>query len=67
MCAISNHIREKPNWWEEVKDEVVVGKWREEALRQEEEVLQQKEEALRRREEAYQRGERVSQREEEAL
>ena len=37
MCALSTHIREKPNWWEKVKDEVIVEKWRGEALRQEEE------------------------------
>ena len=34
MCALSNQIREKPNWWEKVKDEVIAGKWREEALQQ---------------------------------
>jgi len=37
MCALSHRIREKPNWWEEVKDKVVVEKWREEALQHEEE------------------------------
>ena len=37
MCALSNHIREKPNWWEKVKGEVIVEKWRGEALQQEEE------------------------------
>ena len=37
MCALSHSIREKPNWWEKVKDEVVVKKWREEALQQEQE------------------------------
>ena len=31
MCALSNRIRETPSWWEGVKDEVVVEKWREEA------------------------------------
>jgi len=36
MCALSHHIREKPNWWEKVKDQVIVEKWREEALQQEE-------------------------------
>ena len=35
MCALSHHIREKPNWWEKVKDEVIVEKWREEALHRE--------------------------------
>ena len=32
MCAHSHHIREKHNWWEKVKDEAIVGRWREEAL-----------------------------------
>ena len=35
MCALSHHIREKPNWWEKVKEEAVVGEWREEALKRE--------------------------------
>lgn len=35
MCALSNHIREKPNWWEKVEDATIVGKWREEASQQE--------------------------------
>ena len=34
MCTLSNHIRETPNWWEEVKDEASVEKWREVALQQ---------------------------------
>lgn len=34
MCALSNHIREKPDWWEKAKDEKIVEKWREEALQQ---------------------------------
>lgn len=34
MCALSNRIREKPDWWEKIKDETIVGKWREEALEQ---------------------------------
>ena len=37
MCALSNRIREKPNWWEGVKDKAIVEEWREEVLRQEEE------------------------------
>jgi len=37
MCALSHHIREKPNWWEKVKDQAIVEKWREESLQQEEE------------------------------
>ena len=36
MCAISNHIRERPDWWEEVKDEEVVETWRGEILRHQE-------------------------------
>lgn len=36
MCALSNHIREKPNWWEKVKDETIVEKWRQEAMKQQE-------------------------------
>ena len=34
MCALSNCIREKPSWWEEVNDEATVRKWREEAMQQ---------------------------------
>jgi len=37
MCALSNHIRERPGWWEEVKDKVIAEKWREEILREQEE------------------------------
>ena len=37
MCALSHRIREQPNWWESLKDEAIVKKWREEALRQAEE------------------------------
>jgi len=36
MCALSNHIRERPNWWEEVKDKNLVEKWRGDILRQQE-------------------------------
>ena len=35
MCALSHHIREKPNWWEKVKDKAIVEKWREDVLEQE--------------------------------
>jgi len=35
MCALSNHIRERPNWREEMRDTVIVKKWREEALQHE--------------------------------
>ena len=34
MCALSNRIREKHDWWEKVNDETIVEKWREEALQQ---------------------------------
>ena len=34
MCALSNRIREKPNWWEKVKDQIIVERWRGEALQQ---------------------------------
>jgi len=36
MCALSNYIRERPNWWEEVKDKVVIENWRREILQQQE-------------------------------
>ena len=38
MCALSNYIREKPNWWEEVRNEATVEKWRKRALREWEEA-----------------------------
>jgi len=31
MCALSNAIREKPNWWEKIKDPALVEKWKQEA------------------------------------
>ena len=34
MCALSNHIRKRSNWWEGVKDKVALEKWREAILRQ---------------------------------
>jgi len=34
MCALSNRIREKSNWWEKMKDEAIVERWRGEALQQ---------------------------------
>jgi len=34
MCALSNAIREKPNWWEKIKDPALVEKWKQEALDQ---------------------------------
>ncbi|KAF9789747.1 hypothetical protein BJ322DRAFT_554021 [Thelephora terrestris] len=34
MCALSNAIREKPNWWEQIKDPVLVRKWMREAVDQ---------------------------------
>lgn len=36
MCALSNAIREKPNWWEKIKDSAPVEKWKQEALDQQE-------------------------------
>ena len=35
MCALSNRIREEPNWWEMVKNEAYVHNRREQALAQE--------------------------------
>ena len=32
MCALSSAIREKPNWWEKIKDSALVEKWTQEAL-----------------------------------
>jgi len=37
MWELSNHIRERSNWWEEVKYEIIVERWRKEALQREEE------------------------------
>ena len=34
MCALSNRIREEPNWWEKIKDPAFVKKWSREALDQ---------------------------------
>ena len=34
MCALSNRIREKPNWWEKMNDEAIAERWRGEALQQ---------------------------------
>ena len=34
MCALSNSIREEPDWWEKVNDGGIAEKWREEALQQ---------------------------------
>ena len=36
MCALSNTVREKPNWWEKIKDPALVEKWTQEALDQQE-------------------------------
>ena len=38
MCALSHLIREKPSWWEIIKDKAIIEGWREEALQREEEV-----------------------------
>ena len=34
MCALSSAIREKPNWWEKIKDPALVEEWKQEALDQ---------------------------------
>ena len=34
MCALSNRIREKPDWWEKMDDEAIAERWRGEALQQ---------------------------------
>ncbi|KIY66112.1 hypothetical protein CYLTODRAFT_491743 [Cylindrobasidium torrendii FP15055 ss-10] len=34
MCALSEILRNKPNWWEKKNDVVILQKWREEALEQ---------------------------------
>lgn len=34
MCAMSHAIREKPRWWEKIKDPKIVARWRKEALDQ---------------------------------
>jgi len=36
MCAMSHAIREKPRWWEKIKDPDIVARWRKEALEQQE-------------------------------
>ncbi|KAF9643802.1 hypothetical protein BDM02DRAFT_3181715 [Thelephora ganbajun] len=38
MCALSNAIREKPIWWEKIKDPILVKKWAQEALGQQKDV-----------------------------
>jgi len=40
MCALSNHIRERPNWWEEVTDKAVVEQWKQEISQQQEESVE---------------------------
>ena len=34
MCAVLHVIRERPNWWEEMKDRAVTEKWKKEILQQ---------------------------------
>ena len=34
MCALSSAFREKPNWWEKIKDPALVEEWKQEALDQ---------------------------------
>ena len=36
MCALSSLIRERSNWWEEMKDEALVEEWRRDILQQQE-------------------------------
>ena len=36
MCAMSHAIREKPRWWEKIRDPEIVARWRKEALEQQE-------------------------------
>ena len=36
MCALSNEIWEKPNWWEKIKDSTQVKEWKEVILEQQE-------------------------------
>jgi len=36
MCALSNVIREKPNWWENIRDPALVEGWKQEVLDQQE-------------------------------
>ena len=36
MSALSNAIREKPNWWEKIMDPTLVETWKQEALSQQE-------------------------------
>ena len=41
MCALSNAIREKPNWWEKINDPTLVEKWKQEALDQQKDEIRQ--------------------------
>ena len=41
MCALSNAIREKPNWWEKINDPALVEKWKQEALDQQKDEIRQ--------------------------
>ncbi|KAJ7690130.1 hypothetical protein B0H17DRAFT_1290812 [Mycena rosella] len=34
MCSLSAHIRQKPNWWEKMRDETIRSKWIREAKEQ---------------------------------
>ena len=36
MCAMSQAIREKPRWWEKIKEPDIMARWRKEALEQQE-------------------------------
>lgn len=41
MCAASNAIREKPDWWTKFKDPVIAARWKQELLASSREKLQQ--------------------------
>ena len=41
MCALSNAIREKPNWWEKINDPALAEKWKQEALDQQKDEIRQ--------------------------
>ena len=38
MWALSSAIREKPHWWEDVKDAAIVARWKKEALEQQKDL-----------------------------
>ena len=36
MCAMSHAIREKPRWWEKIKEPEIMARWKKEVLKQQE-------------------------------